>query len=641
MVAAPAAALATWTLIRVAGVELDVSTGDGTVGPGDVFAAGLISTLFAWDSDDAVVTPLLAPFVDQLPAPSRLLASEHDGLLTVRIRPGEHRFHRDLPASSIWGFEGTVPGPTIEAERGQAVTVEWRNELEGAFPVSVTVAPEATDADGVPVQCLPGLSGGAPDERAAALSGQTVVHLHGGLTPSSDDGWAENLFAPGQPAFFHYPMGQRAAQLWYHDHVMGITKLDVYAGLAGLWIVRDDRERDLGLPEGPPFEVPLLIQDRNFDLDEHGRLTGRLVHKTDPQVMEAFAPFTVVNGKVWPVLDVRPAIYRFRVLNGSNARTYRLVLLRDGAPEQGRITQIGTDHGLLRAPVPVPADGLVLASAERADLLVDFSDLAPGSEVTVLNTAAAPFDGSSFPAADAEKAAALENLLPYPEVLRFRVVGQPVSRVSIPRELAIDYEPPAAKVLAGAPRRAIALVERELDGEPSMLTMRELAVAADADGGPRVRVVDGGETTSYRVVAAHFEDTTTFFPMLGEYEVWQLINLTGDTHPIHVHLDPFQILARRPIRYEIPDGGIGDRDLSATVTLERDPDDKLDHSIDDNERGLKDTVRVNPNEIVEIAIRFTTYSGRYMYHCHILEHEDRDMMRPFVTMAPELMPFMA
>ena len=188
--------------------------------------------------------------------------------------------------------------------------------------------------------------------------------------------------------------------------------------------MRDERERELGLPEGPPFEVPLLIQDRNFDLDEQGRLTGRLVHKTDPEVMEAFPPFTVVNGKVWPVLDVQPATYRFRVLNGSNARTYRLVLLRDGAPELERITQIGTDHGLLRAPVPVPADGLVLASAERADLLVDFSDLAPGSELTLLNTAAAPFDGSSFPAADAENAADLEGLLPYPQVLRFRVAGE-------------------------------------------------------------------------------------------------------------------------------------------------------------------------------------------------------------------------
>jgi FtsP/CotA-like multicopper oxidase with cupredoxin domain len=588
-----------------------------------------------------VLTAPLVPFVDELAVPRRLVAPEREGRLTVRMRTGTHRFHRDLPESTIWGYEGTMPGPTVEAERGQPVTVEWRNELDGPLPVVTTVAPEAADPDGVPVQCVPGLSGGTPDPNALALVGQTVVHLHGGLTPAAYDGWAENLFAPGQAAVFHYPMDQRAALLWYHDHVMGITKLDVYAGLAGLWIVRDERERDLGLPEGPPFEVPLLIQDRNFDLDEQGRLTGRLVHKTDPDVMEAFPPFTVVNGKVWPVLDVQPAIYRLRVINGSNARTYRLVLLRDGAPELERITQIGTDHGLLRTPVVLPADGLVLSSAERADLLVDFSDLAPGSEVTVLNTAAAPFDGSPFPAADAENAADLEGLLPYPQVLRFRVAGEAASRRSIPRELATDYEPPAAETLTGAHRRAIALVERELDGEPNMLTMRELAVAADTDGGPQLTVVDGGETTRYRVVAAHFEDTTTFFPMLGQYEVWQLINLTGDTHPIHLHLDPFQILARRPIRYQIPDGGIGERDLAATVALERDPDDKLGHAIDENERGLKDTVRVNPNEIVEIAVCFTTYSGRYMYHCHILEHEDRDMMRPFVTMAPDLMPFMA
>jgi o-aminophenol oxidase len=589
------------------------------------------------------MTAPLAPFVDRLPVPARLLASEHDGRLTVSIRGGAHRFHRDLPASRIWGYEGTVPGPTIEAERGRPVTVEWRNELAEPLPVVVTIAPQATDADGVPVQCLPGLSGGMPDEDAARLTGHTVVHLHGGLTPASYDGWTENVFAPGQPAVYHYPVDQRAALLWYHDHVMGVTKLDVYAGLAGLWIVRDGRERELGLPEGPPFEVPLLIQDRNFDAGHDGRLTGQLVHKTDPEVMEAFPPFTVVNGKVWPVLDVEPAPYRFRVLNGSNARTYRLVLVRDGEPELERITQIGTDHGLLRAPVAVPTDGLVLASAERADLLVDFSDLEPGSELTLFNTATSPFDGSSFPAAEAATAVDLDGLLPYPQVMRVRVVPATTTRRSrpIPRELATDYDAPAPVAPAGAPRRAIALVERELDGEPNMLTMRELTIAGDTETGPLVTVSDGEMTTRYRVVAAHFEDATTFFPMLGHEEVWQLINLTGDTHPIHLHLDPFQILSRRPLRYEIPEGGIGERELSAAVTLERGPEDELDHAIDDNERGLKDTIRVNPNELVEIAVRFTTYSGRYMYHCHILEHEDRDMMRPFVTMPAELMPFMA
>jgi FtsP/CotA-like multicopper oxidase with cupredoxin domain len=583
----------------------------------------------------------LAPFADALPVPRRLVAAQQNGRLSVPIRAGAHRFHRDLPESAIWGYDGAVPGPTIEAERGQLVTVAWRNELDSRLPVVVTTALRAADASGVPVQCVPGLSGGTPDQNAAGLSGHTVVHLHGGLVPAPYDGWAENLFAPGQDAVFHYPMNQRAALHWYHDHVMGVTRFGVYAGLAGLWIIRDRRERDLGLPEGPPFEVPLLIQDRNFGLDGFGRLTGQLVHKTDPEVMEAFPPFTIVNGKVWPLLEVQPATYRLRVLNGSNARTYRLVLLHDGEPEPHRITQIGTDHGLLAAPASVPPDGLLLASAERADLLVDFSGLAPGSELTLVNTAAAPFDGAPFPAANARNAADPGRMLPYPHVMRFRVIPGPVTRRTIPGELATDYQPPAPDALADAPRRTIALVERELDGEPNMLTMRELVTAADEYAGPVVTVTDGEQTTRYRAAAAHFEDATTFFPVLGRYEVWQLINLTDDTHPIHVHLDPFQIISRRPIRYQIPEHGIEDLAITAAITLERDPDDELGHTIDDNERGLKDTVRVNPHEIAEIAVRFTTYSGRYMYHCHILEHEDRDMMRPFVTMPAELMPFMA
>src|SRR6476659_5529354 len=127
----------------------------------------------------------LAPFADALPVPQRLVAARQNGRLSVPLRAGSHRFHRDLPESAIWGYDGTVPGPTIEAERGQPVTVQWRNELDGALPISVTVAPEATDADGVPVQCLPGLSGGVPDRDAAGLTGQTVVHLHGGLTPAA------------------------------------------------------------------------------------------------------------------------------------------------------------------------------------------------------------------------------------------------------------------------------------------------------------------------------------------------------------------------------------------------------------------------------------------------------------------------
>jgi FtsP/CotA-like multicopper oxidase with cupredoxin domain len=574
----------------------------------------------------------LTPFVDKLAVPPRRVVGERTRM-TVRLEPAVHRFHRDLPPSRVWTYDGSVPGPTIDVRRGAELEVLWENHLSGTLPVVVTVAPEYA-VDGVPAQCLPGRSGGRPDAAAAALTGFSVVHLHGGMTHAPSDGWTENIAAPGQALLDVYPNDQRAAMLWYHDHVMGVTRFNVYAGLAGLWIVRDERERELELPEGPPYEVPLVLADRNFDVDDSGAIAGRLVHKTDPEVMECFSPFTTVNGAVWPYLDVEPATYRFRVLNGSNARTYRLVLTRDGAPDHGRIAQIGAEGGLLPAPVPLPAQGLVLASAERADLLVDFSDLPPGTELTLWNTAAAPFDGTVVDPTAAGRVD-LDGLLPYPEVLRIRVVEGRRSRFSPPRVLATDFRRTRRDELAGAVVRAIALVEQE--GDPPMLTMQELVAASRADDAFVTLVESQGgveRVTHWRTVAARFEDATTFFPMLHEPEIWRLVNLTGDTHPIHVHLDAFQVLDRHPATVEQPDGA------STTVRIGQAPDDGIPHALDDNERGLKDTVRVNPNEVVDIVVRFDVFCGRYMYHCHILEHEDHDMMRPFVVMPAELMPFM-
>jgi FtsP/CotA-like multicopper oxidase with cupredoxin domain len=592
----------------------------------------------------------LPPFVDALPVPRRRVVGE-SGRLTVGLEAALHRYHRDLPPSPVWAFDGIVPGPTIEVRRGVTLEVRWENRLTGSLPVVVTVA-ASYQIDGIPVQTVPGRSGGEPDRAAAALAGYAVVHLHGALTHATSDGWTENLTAPGQWTLDTYPNDQRAALLWYHDHVMGVTRFSVYAGLAGLWIVRDERERELELPEGPPYELPLLLQDRNFDLDADGRLTGVLLHKTDPEVMECFGPITTVNGKVWPALDVEPTTYRFRVLNGSNARTYRLVLLRDGGVDHRRIVQIGTEGGLLLSSVPLPAQGLVLASAERADLLVDFSDLAPGTELTLLNTARAPFDGV---AGDPSSAGTPDpdGLLPYPEVMRLRVVEGPKSPASSRRvepglPLAADFERVTRASLAGATVRAIALVEleSEIAGVPPMLTMRELAEVPD-DGPGILTVVDADAdgdgdrvTRRYRTVATRFEDTVTFFPMLGVAEIWRLINLTEDTHPIHVHLDAFQVLDRLAATVDRPSGAITASATGATVTIGPAPDDGIPHALDDNERGLKDTVRVNPNEVVDIVVRFETFAGRFMYHCHILEHEDRDMMRPFVTMPAELMPFM-
>jgi len=520
----------------------------------------------------------------------------------------------------------------------------YKRQLSGRLPVIDTLAP-THDADGAPVQCLPGRSGGAVNPNAAAISGFAVVHLHGAVTQATSDGWTENLIAPGQQTLDTYQNDQRAALLWYHDHVMGITRFNIYAGLAGLWIVRDARERELELPEGPPYELPLLLADRNFDTASDGSLTGDLLHKTDPDVMECFSPFTTVNGVIWPLVEVGPTMYRFRVLNGSNARTYRLVLTRDGRPDHDRVTQIGSDGGLLAGPVSIPLQGLVLASAERADILIDFSDLPLGAELTLWNNAAAPFNGGF---ADPSTAGTpdLEGLLPYPEVLRFRVIDGRRGGRRPPAVLATDMKRPDRDQLKDCVMRAIALVEQESgrQGQPSTLTMRELTEAAAADE-PVITLVEAGaahqdQITRWRTVATRFEDRTNFFPMLREPEIWRLINLTGDTHPIHVHVEAFQILARQPASVEIPDGGITDTGTSATVRIGRDVGDGVPHALDANELGLKDTVRVNPKEVVDIVVRFDTFAGRYMYHCHILEHEDHDMMRPFVVMPSELMPFM-
>ena len=243
---------------------------------------------------------------------------------------------------------------------------------------------------------------------------------------------------------------------------MGVTRFSVYAGLAGLWIVRDDRERDLGLPEGPPYELPLLLADRNFDTAPRGGLTGDLLHKTDPDVMECFGPFTVVNGAVWPRIEVEPATYRFRVLNGSNARTYRLVLTRDGEPDHARITQIGTEGGLLLAPVPIPAQGLVLASAERADLLVDFSDLAPGTELTLWNTATAPFDGTAVVPGDRRHASTSTASCPTRRCSGSASSMGALPRVACRRSWRRTFERIEPRGRSRAPPcRAIALVEQE------------------------------------------------------------------------------------------------------------------------------------------------------------------------------------
>jgi spore coat protein A len=563
----------------------------------------------------------LTKFKDCLRVPPILRPHQADDQryrLRIHMRPAQVQLHSELPPSEVWTYEESMPGPTIEVSRGQHVQVEWINAIpaDQPYPVTAVTAPDGSQNE-------PGRSGRPLNQTVATLPPWTVVHLHGGRTAAVSDGWTENASLAGQFTTSDYTNDQQATLLWYHDHAMGITRFNVYAGLAGLYVIRDAEEEALHLPAGP-YEIPLLFQDRNLDMAPDGSLTGRLLHKIEDSTMEFFGPFTLVNGTIWPHLPVEARQYRLRLLNGSNARIYRLVLLDEsGTPVHEKIKQIGTDGGLLGQPVDIPRDGLLLSPAERADLIVDFRALR-GQRLTLVNTAGAPFDNS--PATQPPGMPDPENRLPHPEVMEFRVSSQPVDDPFVlPTTLASSYRrldhgrlPPAHQ------HRVVAMVEYPA----GMLTFRELAQVPDGDaaaGEVLIAIADEqGKTVRYRTIARQFEDTVNWFVAYGSTEVWSVLNLTEDTHPFHVHLVQFQALRRDLYKkdgFHPETGG-----TTAPISFQ------AHGTLDANELGWKDTVRVNPGEMVSIAATFDGFTGRYMYHCHILEHEDHDMMRPFIVM---------
>ena len=571
----------------------------------------------------------LTKFKDCLRVPPTLrpqMTADQQYILRIHMRPAQVQLHSELPPSEVWTYEGSLPGPTIEVSRGQRLQVEWINAIpeDQPYPITAVTAPDGTQNE-------PGRSGRPANQTVATLPPWTVVHLHGGRTIANSDGWTENGCLSGQFATSDYTNDQQATLLWYHDHAMGITRYNVYAGLAGLYIIRDVEEAALHLPSGP-YEIPLLLQDRNLDSAPDGSLTGRLLHKIEDGTMEFFGPFTLINGTIWPYLPVEARQYRMRLLNGSNSRFYRLVLLDEqGKVALDRITQIGTDGGLLGQPVAVPPSGLILAPAERADLIVDFRALR-GQRLILVNTAGAPFDNS--PATQAPGVPDQDNRLPQPEVMEFRVSSQPVEDPFVlPETLSSSYRrfehdrlPPDHQ------HRLVALVEFP-DG---MLTLRELAEVLEEDaaaGEALIAIADEqGKTVQYRTVAKQFEDTVNWFVAYGSTEVWSIINLTEDTHPFHVHLVQFQALSR-----DLYNKDGFDPETGGTTS----PVFFQGHgTLDANEMGWKDTVRVNPGELVSIAATFDGFTGRFMYHCHLLEHEDHDMMRPYIVMPAAAMAAM-
>jgi spore coat protein A len=488
----------------------------------------------------------------------------------VEISEFSQQLHRDLPNKTVlWGYNGSYPGPTFEARKNQPITVEWVNNLINPtlqLPLDTTLE-TSPDTD--------------PRNRVSP-------HLHGGHVLSAWDGIPDAWFSPGPspqtgPGFygttFEYANDQRAATLWYHDHAAGVTRLNVYSGLAGFYLIRDAVEGSLNLPSGR-FEIPLVIQDRMFDDSGQWFYPSQGVTSVHPiWVPMFFGNIALVNGKVWPYLEVEPRKYRFRVLNGSNSRFYNLSLT-----SQRPLTQIGSEGGLL--PEPVTLEELLIAPGERADVIVDFAGCA-GQSIVLTNDAPAPFPTGG--------AVAL------PEIMQFRVT-KPLSgweTSSLPRKL-----PPLRRI---NPRSAVNVRNLTLNQIlQSPMHPLELLLGNNVPGGLPFTAP----------VTEKARDHST--------EIWNFLNLTDHTHPMHVHLVEYQVLDRQNFDASLYIASNGTQLSFTGPPVPPDP----------NEMGWKDTVRANPGQATRIIIRFDALPAdrirRFMWHCHILEHEDNDMERPYV-----------
>ena len=489
----------------------------------------------------------LAQFVDPLPIPAVIRPSDYRPdpadhknkvpYYRLAMRQFETKLHRDMKPTRQWGVGSVCPGPTLETRSGEGLLVEWANELPTTHFLPVDHHLHGAEADKPAVR--------------------TVVHLHGAKAPPESDGYPESWYAPGKSALCHYPNQQDAALLWYHDHAMGINRLNVFAGLFGLFMVRDAVEDALNLPSGK-YEIPLVFYDRTFDLES--QLYYPISAYPDmPWLPEFFGNTIVVNGKIFPYLEVEPRKYRFRAVNAANGRFFHLSLSSGQA-----VHQIGSDQGLLAAPVPLKF--VSIAPGERVDLVVDFSEHA-GEQLVLKNDS-------------------------YQPVLQFRV-----AKTKVPDASSL----PAT--LRPVPRIA----------ESQAVKTRNLTLGEIDD------LVQN--PVSMLLNNTHWDAPVTEKPVLNSVEIWNLMNVTDDSHPIHLHLVRFQILDRRRFdAFAYQNEGIL-RYRGAAIPPEP------------AEAGWKDTVRADPGMVTRIIARFEGFSGRYVWHCHILEHEDNEMMRPYEVIA--------
>ena len=485
----------------------------------------------------------LTPFVDPLPIPTvarpdGYRPDPHDSSARVpyyrlAMQQITSQVHRDMKPTRCWGIGSSSPGPTLETQSGKGIFVEWVNALPTAHFLPIDHH----------------LHGAEKDQPAV----RSVIHLHGGKVPPESDGYPESWYVPGKSATYYYPNGQDATLLWYHDHTMGINRLNVFAGLFGLYIIRDPLEQSLNLPQGK-HEIPLVLCDRMFD--QNGQLNYPVSpHPETPWVPEFFGDAVLVNGKLLPYLDLEPRKYRFRMLNAANGRFFHLSL-----SSGQEIHQIGTDQGLL--PAPVTLTQISLSPGERVDVVMDFSAQA-GARIIVNNDSFRP-------------------------VMQLRVArAKAVDTSSLPSTLR-----PIRKIAAGeaVKTRTLTLGEvTDMRQEPMMMLLND----------------------------THWSAPVTERAVLDSVEIWNLLNLSDDAHPIHLHLVRFQILDRQRFDAFAYQNQQILRYRGGTTAPEP------------GEAGWKDTARADPGMITRIIIPFEGFVGRYVWHCHILEHEDNEMMRPF------------
>jgi spore coat protein A, manganese oxidase len=589
---------------------------------------------------------LLSPYLDRLPIPEIAVPdSIKKGVprFVLTASALTQKFHKDLPRTKVWGYNKSSPGPTIVAHSNQQIEIEWSN---GFRENSKHLFREVIKAMGSKMPAM------AHNHAHEAI--HLVAHLHGAHVPWKFDGYPEKVINdpdlpgksyagwvhPTDSRVYQYPNHQPGTTLWYHDHLMGITRLNVYAGLAGMYWLRDDNEASLNLPAGD-YEIPLMLQDRSFD--DKGQLVYPFAVPSNPadggdpkisgEAPEFYGEYNVVNGKVLPFLEVEPRRYRFRIVNGANARFYGLSL------DEGLIfQQIGSDGGFL--PQPVSLNYLLLAPGERADVILDFTSVAIGTPIVLHNDPVSPFPGGDV-LVEKDKTDIVMKFL-VKKTLAGIDTSTPASALNLPFKNTTKI---GSKIVALNDEAKINLVlNNKLKIRP--ITLDETA--------------PNPLDTNFKkmFLQEHFwEDQFPEFVKKDALEVWEFINLTGDTHPMHIHLVQFQLLERVP--FDLKGLRKGKNNYRETLGISDDvpapySKDLVDllrgnsfsefksadlHSIGlgqlslnnkgigANEHGWKDTIQCPPNSITRVIMRFEDYTGLYMFHCHILEHEDHGMMR--------------